>query len=85
MAEENPPRSAPETGKQSRPVPMPPRQIHPRECHRRRPSLASRDYTAVDAGIRKRRRNLIILVVIAVLIVAGVLLVALPEQLRVHR
>src|SRR5258708_24443423 len=59
MAEENPPRSAPEIGKESPVDPSP---------------LTDRDRTPPTRRSPKRRRNILILVVIVVVLVAGVFL-----------
>src|SRR6266849_4850582 len=59
MAEENLPRSVPETGKESSVDPSP---------------LADRDRTPPGRRTSKRRRNIVILVVIVVVLVAGVFL-----------
>src|ERR1700685_3947127 len=74
MAEKNPPRSAPETGKIS---PADPPSAQPSSLD---PSsvgaspLAGRDYTPPVRRNSKRRRNIVILVVVAVVIVAGLFL-----------
>ena len=59
MAEENPPRSLPETDKESRVDSTP---------------VTDRNYTPSVRRSRKRRRNIIILVAIALVIIVGVLL-----------
>jgi len=59
MAEENPPRSVPETGIESPVDPSP---------------LMDRDHTPPMRHSPKRRRNIVILAVIVVVVLAGVLL-----------
>jgi len=59
MAEENPPSTVPETGKESAVDPSP---------------LTDRDYTPPVRRSRKRRRNIVILAIIAVVLIAGLFL-----------
>src|SRR6204780_4379585 len=63
MAEENPPRSAPETGAGT-----------DKDSHLNQSPSENRNYTPPTGRNPNRRRNLIILVVVAVLIVGGIFL-----------
>src|SRR6204780_1376074 len=63
MAEENPPRSAPETGAGT-----------DKDSHLNQSPSENRNYTPPTGRNPNRRRNLIILVVVAVLVVGGIFL-----------